>query len=250
MTISVLIIICTSPDFMRKAATFQRSRQTNNLTIIYLMFHYKLGCAQERKKCKMKYCYLLQLFLRSVVLPQEQPEVFHNLICIKVIILSLDWNPEKDCGLWLMFQQPARKLSSESSDTEVVKTSVTNNSPSQDSNQGMLLLSSNHFLNNIKGWQLHISWDCILLVGILFLLIFTFNPLHEEKSKQQAVLSIPISIIFTNRPKYYKYIRNPTKFCHRCFWIRAAKMISCLAFNQVHYIFYTLMLMVYKLHKK
>ena len=86
------------------------------------------------------------------LLPQEQHEVFHNLICIKVLILSLDWKPGKDCGLWLTFQQPVWKPSSESSDTQVVESSVKNNSPSQDSNQGKLLLGSNHFLNNIKGW--------------------------------------------------------------------------------------------------
>ena len=39
------------------------------------------------------------------------------------------WSPEKDCCWWRTFRQPVRKPSSESS---VVETSVTNNSPSQE----------------------------------------------------------------------------------------------------------------------
>ena len=48
-----------------------------------------------------------------------------------------DWSPEKDCCLWLTFRQPVRKQSSvtlKMASAQVVETSGTSNSPSQDSN--------------------------------------------------------------------------------------------------------------------
>ena len=67
-----------------------------------------------------------------------------------------DWSPEKDCCLWLTFRQPVRKQSSvtlKMASAQVVETTGTSNSPSQDSNQPddlfdqvMLLLCSSHLL--------------------------------------------------------------------------------------------------------
>ena len=56
----------------------------------------------------------------------------------------------------------SRDLTLKMASAQVVETSVTNNSPSQDSNhpdmiffnQGMLLLGSNHFLNNYHNTKL------------------------------------------------------------------------------------------------
>ena len=69
-----------------------------------------------------------------------------------------DWSPEKDCCLRLTFRQPVRKLSSES---QVVETSVANNSSSQDSIHPDDLFQS--------GTLLHVTITeikCLLSVGI------------------------------------------------------------------------------------